>query len=172
MEHYISQLISDIHQATWRVRPPHEIWEDVDVDNEAEQEDISYVEEYIYGEPEKISDITGIASEFLPQPEKLTEDQAGRLASELENLLNIFHFYPDFPEAYPLHLRYPFIRNLWDEEHVPISFGESHIELCSFEQEFCPFEGYCNTCQEYADELKHDLEVSDKECTDDTDLPF
>jgi len=172
MEHYISQLISDIHQATWRVRPPHEIWEDVDLENEADLEDLSYVEEYVYGTPEKISSITGIATECLPPPEKLNEDQAGRLALELEKLLNFFHFNLDFPEVYPLHFRYPFIRNIWDDEHVPISFGESHIEFCDYDQETCPFQGYCNSCEEYANELKHDLNLSNEKWDDDQDLPF
>jgi hypothetical protein len=170
MELYISQLISDIHEATWRVKPPHEIWDDADPENEGEMEDLSYLEEYVYGNPEKISSITGINTEFLPPPEKLNDEQAARLALELEKLLNVFHFCLDFPDEFPMHLRYPFIRDMWDEEHVPISFGESHIEFCDYdEEEYCPFEGYCDTCQEFDEEV-NDPDSSEE--LDDEDLPF
>ena len=174
MDHYISQLISDIHQATWRVRPPHEIWEDVDTESEVELEDISYVEEHVYGIPEKISSITGIATEFLPEPEKLNKEQSGLLSVELEKLLNFFHFYLDFPEAYPLNLRYPFIRELWDEEHVPLSFGESHIEFCDYEEEHCPFPGHCNTCKEVAQQMEFDNKIENQGNAnwDENELPF
>lgn len=52
MKRYIEQLIEDINQATWRIKPPHEIWEKSEVDpyDEVELEDISHVEQYIYGE--------------------------------------------------------------------------------------------------------------------------
>jgi hypothetical protein len=176
MERYITQLISDIRQATWNLKPPHEIWEDVDPDNEVELEDISYVEEYVYGKPEKISAITSIATELLPYPEKLNEDQAGLLASELEKLLNFFHFYLDFPEDYPLHFRYPFIREIWDDEYVPLSFGESHIEFCDYDETICPFPGYCNTCKEVDEQMKHDEEIVKRNRSNDPDqddeLPF
>jgi hypothetical protein len=40
MDHYISQLISDILQATRRVMPPHKIWEDANPDDEGDLEDM------------------------------------------------------------------------------------------------------------------------------------
>jgi hypothetical protein len=103
MDEYIQQLIGDIHNATWNTRPPHEIWVDseADPDDEIELEDISYVEEFVYGKEEKISGITGIESYRLPPPEKLTDGQKALLATELEKLLHIFHFCPDFPANYP-----------------------------------------------------------------------
>lgn len=172
MERYIEQLIEDIRRAGWRIRPPHEIWHDVDLENEAEQEDISHVEKYIYGTEEKISSITGIDQIMLPATEKLTNEQSGLLASELEKLLNIFHFHLDFPDKFPLHLRYPLIRNFWNEEHVPISFGESHIEFCSYDKDDCPFSGYCNICEEMEEEMKMDEQRENTQFDDDFELPF
>jgi len=155
MEDYILQLIEEIRSATWIIRPPHEIWEDIDTEDEIVLEDLSFVEQFTYGTPEKICDVTTIETSKLPPPGKLTDDQKGRLSRELEMLLKHFSFVLDFPEEYPDHLKYPFIRDFWDEEHVPLSFGENHIELCDVEIEYCPFPGYCTFCQEFEEEEKN-----------------
>ncbi len=161
MERYIEQLIDDIHKATWNIRPPHELWElsEADPDNELELEDMAYVEKYLYGKKKRISKITGIASELLPPSSKLTSQQQALLATELEKLLQLFHFILDFPENYPADLRYPFIKVIWDEKHVPLSFGENHIEFCDLNEDECPFPGYCNTCKEVAEQMKFDEET-------------
>jgi hypothetical protein len=164
MERYIQQLIDDIHQATWRIKPPHELWEEseADPDNELELEDMSYVEKYLYGDEEPISGITGIDAERLPPIEKLSLQHQALLATELENLLQYFHFQLDFPANYPAHLRYPFILKFWAEEQVPLSFGENHIEFCDYDEEHCPFPGYCTTCKEVAEQMKYDEEHCSK----------
>lgn len=158
MKRYIEQLIEDIHQATWNLKPPHRIWEEseADPDNELEREDMSYVEEYFYGEEIPISEITGIEQEKLPPPEQLSKKHQALLATELEKLLLNFHFHLDFPTGYPAHLRYSFIYELWQEKHVPLSFGESHIEFCDYNEEDCPFPGYCNSCREMSEQMKFD----------------
>ena len=164
MKRYLEQLIDDLHKATWNMKPPHEIWEDseADPDDEVELEDMSQVEKYMYGDEEPILLITGINCEQLPPAEKLSQQQQALLAVELEKLLQYFHFYLDFPENYPAHLRYPFILKFWEEKHVALSFGENHIEFCSYDEEHCPFPGYCNTCKEVAEEMKFDEEKSGK----------
>ena len=81
------------------------------------------------------------------------------LAGELENLLDVFHFKLDFPESFPANLRYPFIRNFWAESHVPMSFGNTHIGFCDYEEKDCPFPGYCSTCKEIEAEMKFDEET-------------
>lgn len=172
MHRYIEQLITDIRQATWKIRPPHEIWEGTDPDDEIENEDLSYVEESIYGQKERISSITGIGRELLPPLEKMSADQAGLLAAELEKLLNVFHFFPDFPEGYPSHSRYPFLYDLWEKEYVPLSFGELHIEFCSYDEKECPFPGYCKTCEEIAAQMEADENAQSKIPDDEIDLPF
>jgi hypothetical protein len=175
MQRYIEQLIADIHKATWQIRPPHEIWDDTDLNSELECEDMAYVEKYIYGDKEPISSITGIDTEMLPAPDKLTQDQQALLAVELEKLLQQFCFYLDFPENYPSKLRYPFIRNFWDSEEVALSFGENHIEFCDFEEENCPFPRYCNTCKEVAEQMEFDNKLEEnrgKDDLSDDELPF
>ncbi len=63
MEHYINQLIEDLHKATWNLKPPHKVWEEFEADpyDEGELEDISYIEQYIEGEKQPMAQITGIA---------------------------------------------------------------------------------------------------------------
>jgi len=177
MEKYVEQLIEDIRKATWNEKPPHDLWVEskADPDNELELEDMSYVEKYLYGEKESISSITGIETHFLPPPEKLTKKQKELLSKELEKLLSIHHFELDFPRKYPHHLRYSFIRNFWDEEHVAMSFGTSHIEFCEYEKEKCPFPGYCKTCDEVEAQMKFDEESANRNINDnlgDDELPF
>ena len=159
MKRYIEQLINDMHLATSKIKPPHEICDHskADPDNEVELEDISYVEQYLYGDKLPISEITGIATELLPSAELLSHAQQAQLAYEMEKLLNFFHFHLDFPENYPLHLRYIFIRKFWNENHVALSFGENHIEFCDYEEDNCPFPGYCNHCREFAEEINYDI---------------
>ncbi len=158
MKRYIEQLIEDIHKSTWNLKPPSKLWgeSEADPDNERELEDMSYVEKYIYGEQQAIGKITGIEPEQIPPTEILTTEQQSQLAIELEKLLQNYHFVLDFPEKYPAHLRYRFIRDFWNEEHVPLSFGENHIEFCNYEEANCPFPGYCDTCKEIAEQIKFD----------------
>lgn len=176
MQRYIQQLLEDIHQATWNIKPPHDLWEYADPDDEVELEDMSYVEKYLYGDEEGISTITGIDSAMLPPAQKLTVEQQVLLATELENLLQLFHFYLDFPQNYPRHLRYPFIRNFWNEKHVALSFGENHIEFCDYEEDNCPFPGYCTTCKEIQKQMEYDERIQNQynpdEEMDDDELPF
>ena len=121
---------------------------------------MSFVEKYLYGDKEPISSITGIATVLLPPADKLTICQQSLLADELEKLLQYFHFHLDFPQNYPAHLKYPFIRDFWSEEQVVMSFGENQIEFCDYVEAYCPFPGYCATCKEIADQMKFDEEQS------------
>lgn len=172
MDRYIKQLQDDIKNATLKIRPPHEIWEDANPDDEVELEDISHVEKYYYGKKEPIEQITGIRYESLPPTALLTKQQQAILAVDLEELLKYFHFSLDFPVNFPENLRYEFIRNFWQEEHVPISFGESHIEFCDYDDENCPFPGYCNSCDEFRQEMKRDKDIIRKNRNQNSDEDF
>ncbi len=162
MQNYISQLISDIHKASWNIRPPHECWLDTgaDPDYDLELEDMSFAEKYIYGEEVPIEEMTGINTSQLPAPELLSEEQRAILAEELEKLLCNYHFKLEFPSSYPGHLRYGFIRKFWTESHVQLSFGENEIEFCDMDESECPFPGYCDICKEVAAQMKADEEQS------------
>jgi hypothetical protein len=163
MERYIEQLIDDIHKATRNLKSPHRIREETNADltNEIDCYDISHIEKYYEGEGQYIAQITGIDPENLPPAEMLTKKQQALLAKELEQLLLTFHFVLDFPHNFPAHLRYSFIREFWNEKQVALSFGENHIEFCEYEEENCPFPGYCSTCREIEAQLKSDEKYDD-----------
>ncbi|WP_163713218.1 hypothetical protein [Mangrovibacterium lignilyticum] len=103
--------------------------------------------QYLYGEKEPISAITGIDCELLPANDTLDKKQLAILANELEKLLRVYHFVLDFPVNFPPHLRYEFIIRFWREEHLEFSSGDNHIDFCNYQGETaCPFSGYCIVC--------------------------
>ncbi|MBE9512058.1 MAG: hypothetical protein IMY71_14410 [Bacteroidetes bacterium] len=171
MERYIEQLIEDIRHSATRVQPPGELWEDVDMDNPNEVKDISFVEQYINGEPQQLSLIIGIGKEQLPPPNQLRDTQVTLLLNEMVQLLRKFHFVPDFPEKAPDNLRYKVLRDHWDDEHVLVGAGEVHIEFCDYDETQCPFPGYCTVCKEIREESKDTRGKTDIETDIDDLLP-
>jgi hypothetical protein len=160
MKVYLRQLIAAIREArTHIIQPDTELWESVDMDNEAEVEDIAYIEES-NGTPESISAITGIEMDWLPLDETLTLKEKVLLVGELEALLVHYNLYPDFPEGYPDDKKYSHLRNIWDDEHVLISFGELHIAMCDFHINTCPFIGYCNICEQLEKEIREGPKIA------------
>lgn len=172
MDRYLDQLIEDIHKARTIVHPPSEVWNDADMEDEGEMEDMAYIQKYLYGDQKPLHEITGIATEMLPPPDRLNDKQTERLVIELEALLAHYHFVADFPETFPLKERYPFLLNLWNNQYVELSFGENHIEFCTFDEKNCPFPGYCNICQEVTQQMKFDEESGNKYPDEDIPWPF
>ncbi len=165
MDHYIELLIEDLHAITGE-RPLHEENTEERVhDDETFFRHIENVEKYLHGNTKPIASITGITWEQLPPPEKLSKKQQAQLSVELEKFLRYFHFELDFPHRYPNDMRYPFIKNFWKEEHVPLSFGSTHIEFCDYDKENCPFDSYCTIC----DEIVSDIDDFDMEKYDGCD---
>jgi hypothetical protein len=154
MKKYIHQLIEELHKATYNVRPPSEIWDSVDLDDEGEVEDMAYAEQFIYGTPQKLSEIIGIEKIKFPPDRKLTDEQVELLASEVIRLLNFFNFNPLFPENVPARTKYRLLLEKWDSEQVAVSFGEVEIEFCDYDDSNCPFTGYCSSCEEVREEKR------------------
>jgi len=162
MDKYIRRLIADIREARTKIVPPDmAVWEFADVENEAEVEDLAYVQETIYGKPEPLSIITDIETGYLPVDDVLTSDEKSLLARELEALLNHYNFYPDFPENYPDEKKYKHLRAVWNSERVHVSFGRAQIEFCDYDIKTCPFIGYCNTCEEVEREIREGPKADD-----------
>ncbi|MFH2141480.1 MAG: hypothetical protein ABIJ97_03590 [Bacteroidota bacterium] len=156
MDKYITQLIEQFQESAKNVGKPSVRAKDFDLDNELEEEDFIYVEQYIYGTPKPLSEIFGIEKICLPDDEKLTDEQVDILANEAEKLWNAYHFYPDFPKTLPARLRYRKLREYWDDKQVFVGVGEIHVEFCDYEEENCPFPGYCKTCEEIARQMEYD----------------
>ena len=172
MQNYINQLIEDLHEIADQVN----LWGNTEEEEPINDEEtflkhIADVERYVSGDDVLISDIAGIAQEELPPPERLNEKQQSQIAVELEYLLQHFHFALDFPDNYPKHLRYGFIKKLWTEKHPAMQFGTSHIGFCSYEKENCPFPGYCNSCDEFETD-DEDLGLNKLKDRNTGELPF
>lgn len=171
MEQYLKQLIAQIREAAFNIRPPHNLWNKADLNSEVELEDLAYIEKYYEGKEEPIEDITKIKQLSLPPVEKLSIEQQSMLAIELERLLQHHNFYLEFPKDLPAHLKYPVIFNFWKEKHVAVSFGENCIELCEMEKDICPFPGYCKTCDEVAAQMRYDEEIEERYRQENGDVP-
>jgi len=122
---------------------------------------MAYLEQFYTGQEEPVSVITGIDQFLLPPDDKLTDEQKGILAIELENLLEVCHFKLDFPESYPNHLRYVIMRKFWSKKRVAMSFGTTHITLCDYDRSACPFPDYCEICDEIEMQTKCDEEQAE-----------
>ena len=138
---YVKQLQEDIRRAAQKTLVENGNIEDDLTSFEKQMEE---VESFVYGDMVPLSQIVGIATVQLPPPEKLSEVQQQTLYEDMEKLLNAFNFYPDFPENLPGHLKYQVMRARWDNEHVHMSVGQSHLEFCDYEPGNCPFPSeYC-----------------------------
>ncbi|MCF8366399.1 MAG: hypothetical protein K9H16_11495 [Bacteroidales bacterium] len=147
MKRYIEQLIEDLKVAT--LEAPDDPFDDLDLDDdEALEMELEEVERFENGPLEKLSDIVGIAKINLPEPGRLTENEMGKIVPELVNLLQAYNFFPEYPPAVPPGMIYRAIYNIWEDEFVRMSFGSVHIDFCDYEEENCPFPGYCNLCKE------------------------
>ncbi len=163
MNRYVEQLIEDIRRAGEMAPPDVETATDLDEDEALEQH-FADVERYIAGETDgTLSTITGILTDTLPQPEKLTPAQLSRLVSELVILLNKWNFYPEFPDKLPDELKYRALLGVWDDEQTYAKSGMMHLEFCNFDPESCPFTGYCTVCDEVANDDMAEIESLDAE---------
>jgi hypothetical protein len=156
MDRYIQQLIEDFHQATLKIIPPSEIWNDVDITSEIDVEDIAYLEEEFYGTEQPLSEIVGIPREQLPPLYQLTDQQITLLVEEMIKLLHYFNFNPVIPDGVDDKTIYQLLCDTWDCERVYVSFGEVDIEYCDHDEEFCPFSGCCTICSDYEEECRLD----------------
>lgn len=155
---HLTHLLNLIQHACLQVPPPHPLWEwsRANPDDELELEDMSYIEQMFVGTEKPVSEITDILWVELPEPDELDEQQKETLANALTQLLDHHHFRLDFPEYYPMALRYATIRDFWKTDQVPLTYGTQTIELCSMEADNCPFPGYCKVCEEVAAQMEAD----------------
>jgi hypothetical protein len=150
MEKYIQQLIEDFRESSKKITSPRTIWGNhKEGTSEGGLEDLAFVNQYINGIPQKLSDIFGIEKINLPPLEKLDRGQASLLYTEMLKLWNSYNFYPDFPKKLPPYLRYKFLRDYWDSEQIKVEKGEIHVEFCQYEPDYCPFPcKYCD-CKDF-----------------------
>ena len=152
MHRYIEQLIDDLRQAAEQAPP--DIIDDPEIDEEEALEmELEEAERIVTGPFEKLSDILGIPKKMLPGPDRLKDEHVRILVPEIEKLLNAYNFYPDYPEKVPYNLLYKALYDIWDDDFIKVNSGQYHIEFCDYDENNCPFPGYCDYCSEtFSDE--------------------
>ncbi len=144
IENYVNQLAGDIEDLLSRT-PPCELYPEKEDFIEAT---IEFEEHVLNNEGAWVSDYTGIKADHLPAADLLTEGQAGLLVSGIMNLLDHYNFHPVFPDSLPPRQRYIKLREEWNKFKAPIARYDYYYEFCNYEEEECPFPGYCDGCRE------------------------
>jgi len=174
MDKYISQLIKDIEQLI--IKKPStisDIWDGSDLKRKAEVDDMSYVEEYLYGEQHELQYIVGVKKELLPPSERLNELQITKLLPLLEALLENHNFELSYPTKLDNRTKYELLYKEWSNKHPKVNYGSVGIEFCGYNEEECPLPGKCNACEESRIEYeKFDKEEKKTESISDGLLPI
>ena len=148
MKKYITQLIEDMHKAAENlpVKPYLEIYED--------EECLRGCMEYESTEPKPMQEWFGIDKANFPPAEKLSKDELKLMVKEIIQLWNAYNFDAVLPEGVPDELAYKALVNNFDQPVVWVSEGTCGIEFCEYDEDNCPFPGYCNLCKEFSEKTK------------------
>lgn len=147
MNHYLAQLISDMHLAAGRVPLSRVAQGEFDPD---------YVLELEESPETPMSQWFGLEKEMFPPSERLTAEQLEMMANEFEKLWAAFSFMPSFPEGLPTKRRYELMRDYIDHacQHWPGGW-QHHFEFCDYEPENCPFvKEFCRCIAFDGDEIE------------------
>lgn len=107
-----------------------------------------------FGNPLKLEDIIGIPTEVLPPDHLLTNDEKAQLSRLMEQLMNIWNFYPEFPDELPDSVKYKHLKKVWESEQVYLGMGVNKIQFCNYDKTNCPFPGYCSFCDQIEEQEK------------------
>lgn len=150
MDHYLDQLIQDIdHIINKKPAAPSEIWDGVNLDNDAEVEDISYIEQYLSGVKNELQHIVGIAKESLPPADQLNDKQIAKLFQALVDLLEYHHYELSYPADFSNRIKYELLYNKWDKKQPKVTHGFVGIEFCNYDESECPVPGKCRVCADF-----------------------
>ena len=149
MQRYIDQVIEDIDQLLEKEPPfknaktPENIWEELEEMEESFQNDKGF----------PVVEFSNISQEQLPPAEALAQEHLTLLIAKIQTLLNHCNFFLEFPDNLPESMMYTAIRENWEKFKLPEMDFFCHYEFCGYEEENCPFPGYCNKCEECEKEI-------------------
>jgi hypothetical protein len=165
MEHYISQLIEDLHSAHRKeqsVKPSPQ-------EEETFESYIAEVERYISGEGyESISSILGLEEFQFPPIERLTDEQMFKVILAFDACLASWNVCLDMPENLPIPLQYKLYLTTLSQKINPVDYGMIHLETCSYNTDNCQLGEYCH-CSAYEDDYPDDMNINFPK---DGELPF
>ena len=163
MDRYIKQLVDDINQVISQLpEPPSPLWDSVDIYDEGEIEDMSYIESTFYSERFMLSDILQIEADSFPPDDKLNDNQIKLLIDALHALLEYHHFEAAFPDTISERTKYKLLLKAMKTNQPKVSFGIVGLEFCHYDEENCPVPGECNQCKN----LRLEMEREPKEESD------
>ena len=131
MQTYITQLIEDLTAAQNKehISTP-ENFEDY----------IDEVERYLSGDGEQsIRDIIGIQEECFPPADRLTQQQLKTVSDAYMECIESWNICIDLPDNLPVSLKYTLLTGTLKQKVVVMDSGVTHLELCNYESESCPF---------------------------------
>ena len=131
LQNYLSQLITDMHEAKLRV-PVSKVPEGVF--------DPDYRDELEASPDRRMSEWFGLETELFPLSEMLTAEELKLMADEFEELWGAYSFLPEFPDGLPDKRRYELLREYLDYscQHWPGGWIH-HFTFCDNEPDKCPF---------------------------------
>jgi hypothetical protein len=156
MRRYTSELINEMNEA---VRISRKLKKRLSCDNAEKNasfmgKNAFHFRAKNYGNPIKLEDIIGIPSEVLPPDNLLKKEEKAELSRIMIELMNIWNFFPEFPDNLPDHVKYKHLKKVWSSEQVYMGMGENKIEFCNYDDSQCPFIGFCSFCDDIKEQEK------------------
>jgi len=158
MKPYLEELISDIKESESKAKQKAgQAPRKSKCSSRVDQMFLS--REDLYSSPRRLEEIVGIPQAAFPPEHLLNLREKATLARSMEDLLNSWGFYPDFPERLPRHMRYKHLRTIWKNEQAYTGMGVNYIDVCNFDENNCPFPHHCDMCDKIKEQEKlyHEL---------------
>jgi len=135
MQTYITKLIEDLTAAQNK-----EVHTNQNTTTESFEDYIAEVERYLSGEGEQpIRDVIGIQEECFPPTNRLTTEQLNAVSDAYLECLESWSICIDIPEKLPAALQYNLLVGTLKQKVIVMDSGVTHLELCNYDSESCPF---------------------------------
>ena len=154
MKPYLEELISDIKESESKAKNKKGNQDHTGFKCKTRIDQMFLSHEDLYSYPRRLEEIVGIPQAAFPPEHLLSLQEKATLAGYMEDLLNSWSFYPDFPERLPRHMRYKHLRAMWKNEQAYTGMGVNYIDVCNFEEKNCPFPHHCDMCEKIKEQEK------------------
>ncbi len=154
MKPYLEELISDIRESETKARKKQERTDHTKDECSTRLDHMFLSLQDLYSNPRRIEEIVGIPQAAFPPENLLNLKEKATLAKSMEDLLNSWGFYPDFPPKVPRHMRYKHLRKIWKYQQAYTGMGVNYIDVCDLNEETCPFPHHCDMCDRIREQEK------------------
>ena len=121
-----------------------------------------------------IREIMGLQVEQFPSAEYWSEEEAAQLVIALNDLLEHYNLFADYPSNLPPHMAYTTLVGALEKYAPILPYGEWHLEFCHYDPAECPFgEAYCSCLEIYSSDLeKTDEDIFWESIDQPNNIPF